>query len=259
MRSRDLFFCLAVIAGLILISKIPFSVLFNTQQLYTYSKDFKAILIGLIVFYVYWKVTTKYKFFNPGKHSNFKKNNYWMFLIPLAFPGLLLASKFNIQCYTDFFSTVILLLAIYARAFVEEIVFRGFIQGYLTKQYPEKSPHQICLVTAIFFALIHFNNVQYNELSGVINQVIYAFYMGLLFSALLIKTKNIWLLGVVHGTLNFITSSCSTKSLLSDNPMQNSIAEYFTQTLGIVILFSPILLIYWLLLNANQNTVIDKV
>lgn len=254
MRSRDIFFCLAVIAGLILISKIPFSLLFDTQQLYPYSKDLKALLIGFIIFYAYWKVTIKYKFFNPGKHPNCQRNNYWMFLIPLVFPGLLLASKFNIQCYTEFLSTVFFLLAIYARAFVEEIVFRGFIQGYLTNQYPEKSHHQICLVTSIFFALIHFNNVQYNELSGVINQVIYAFYMGLLFSAILIRTKNIWLLGTVHGTLNFITSSCSTKNVITNvNPMQGSIAEYFTQSLGIVLLFSPILLIYWLLLKSNPK------
>ncbi len=129
---------------------------------------------------------------------------------------------------------------------MEEVVFRGVIQGYLSKQNPHRLLHKTILITALFFALIHFINIQHGGIQNVLLQVIYAFYMGLYFGALMVRINNVWLLGIAHGILNMFSVRCEE--------MQGNYLSKIDigSLLGMLLIFSPVLIIYWLLMITNK-------
>ncbi len=129
---------------------------------------------------------------------------------------------------------------------MEEVVFRGVIQGYLSKQNPDKPLHKVILITAILFALIHIVNIRYSGIQNVLLQLIYAFYMGLFFGALIIKTNNVWLLGIAHGVLNTFSVRCVE---MQDNYLSKI---DIGSLLGMLLMFSPVLIIYWLLMITSK-------
>ncbi|MBK9569425.1 MAG: CPBP family intramembrane metalloprotease [Chitinophagaceae bacterium] len=105
-------------------------------------------------------------------------------------------------------------------------------------------------MSASLFAVCHLTNLEYTVSYNVIIQVIYAFFMGLLFSALLIRTNNVWLLGLVHGLLNSIVTGCETNNhLMSGTGTTSTFFEYVIQMLGVTLIFSPMLFVYWMLIK----------
>ena len=70
--------------------------------------------------------------------------------------------------------------------------------------------------------------------------------MGLFFGALLIKTNNVWLLGIVHGVLNTFSYRCEE---MQDNYLSKI---DIGSLLGMLLMFSPVLIIYWLLMITNK-------
>ena len=254
LKKRDLFFCISIMAGILLIFKIPVHLLFQSAVLEPFSGYFNKIIISLIIIGGCWQIAKKYAIHIFIRRITGNSKMYWMLLLPLFFPGLLLISGFSLDCHDSILIGFFFFFSFIISGVTEEIVFRGLIQGYLTKNYPLKTNNQICIITSFLFALIHFNNIQYNELSDVINQMIYAFYMGLLFSALMIRIGNTLLVGIAHGLLNTLSINCVIKEPNASNILvQRSDLTILAQVVGMVLILSPTLLIYWFLLTGIKQ------
>ncbi len=89
--------------------------------------------------------------------------------------------------------------------FSEEVLCRWIIFGLVVAAYPRRKAFgQIIIVSAIF-ALLHIGNLITGDLDifSVLNQMLFAFLMGLFLEGLFIRFKNIILIGVLHGLINF--------------------------------------------------------
>jgi membrane protease YdiL (CAAX protease family) len=245
MRWKDFFFCLSVICLVFLIGKIPVQELLENNGV-AYASEIRYIITGTIIILACVLIAKSQKILISGGFLRPKMKNYWMLVLPLLFPGLVFVVNLNFSCYNGWLAIGLTILTKLIRGLMEEVVFRGVIQGYLSKKYPDKPMYKIILITAILFALIHFVNIQYSGIQNVLLQVIYAFYMGLFFGALMIKINNVWLLGIVHGLLNTFSIRCIEAQ--DDYLPKIDIGSL----LGMLLMFSPVLIIYWFLMKTNK-------
>lgn len=101
------------------------------------------------------------------------------------------------------------LTAYYTKCFsvglMEEVLCRWIIFGLVVVAYPKRSVFWQIVITSAIFALLHLGNfiTGYLDLFSVLNQIIYAFLLGLLFQGLFIRFRNIILVAVFHGLVNF--------------------------------------------------------
>lgn len=88
----------------------------------------------------------------------------------------------------------------------EEIIFRGIFVSYMMKVF--KSPKKIigaALIPAVLFGLIHVANVFVGApLDVSIFQAVYAFGVGVLFSAVYLRTGNLWVPIIMHTIADFV-------------------------------------------------------
>jgi uncharacterized protein len=245
MRWKDFFFCIAIICLVLLIGRIPVQDLLENNGVAD-PTDIRYIILGITIILVCVLIAKRKKVLISGGFLRPIKKNYWMLLLPLFFPGLVFVVNLNFGCHKGNLALGITILTYLVRGLMEEVVFRGVIQGYLRKQYPDKSLHKIILITAILFALIHIVNIRHSGIQNVLLQIIYAFYMGLFFGALMVRINNVWLLGIAHGVLNTFSFRCVEME-----------GEYLSKIdigslLGMLLMFSPVLIIYWLLMITNK-------
>ena len=243
-----------------MISKIPVKLLFQSPALEPFSGYLTKIIKSFIIIGSSWQLAKKYSIHIFIRRISSKDKTYWMLLLPLFFPGLLLISGFSLDCHESILLGFFFLFSFLVSAISEEVVFRGLIQGHLTKQYPRKTNNQICIITSIFFALIHVINLPHSDLASVINKVVYAFFMGLIFSALMIRIGNTFLLGIAQGLLNILSVNCFIKDPNTGSILvQSSDLNIVAQVVGMVLILSPTLLIYWFLLSgAKQKPAIEN-
>ncbi len=82
-------------------------------------------------------------------------------------------------------------------AFVEEILFRGFIVPALAGENGDRKWLAV-LGSAALFALVHLLNLFTGAVGAVLLQVGYTFLLGCMFAVMMLKTKNVWLCLAVH-------------------------------------------------------------
>lgn len=110
------------------------------------------------------------------------------------------------QTYTN----VVYLVRCLGTGFFEELLFRvllfsGLFYGVF-KHKPIKKRYFWSMVWAsIGFGLAHLTNLinPENEVIGIVSQVIFAFFIGLLFQGLLIRFRSVILVGALHGLVNY--------------------------------------------------------
>jgi membrane protease YdiL (CAAX protease family) len=129
---------------------------------------------------------------------------------------------------------------------MEEVLFRGVIQGYLFKNFTRATPYSISLITSVLFALLHFTALTDTTFAYAFNQVVYAFFGGMIFSAVVFRTRNVWLAGVIHGILNLMSRSC-TPVTVTEEPF--SWGGYLVNLGTLILVLSPILVLSWILLR----------
>jgi membrane protease YdiL (CAAX protease family) len=256
MKRNYLLFSFLVITLVYFFRKIPLEFIFKAESLRPFAHELaKLILSALVIAGCYW-VAGKYRILEKGGFVNPVPKNYWMLLLPLLFPGLLLVSGSENSCPSSFLLVTLSVLLTFTMAIMEEVVFRGLIMGYLRKYNPGKSAHFIAFFNAALFALVHFTNLETIHPISVVTQVFFAFFIGLLLSALLFRTNNVLLLGVIHGVLNFMSRQCS--QFAADGFMADKVvftfSDYVVQIALLILLLSPILLIYWMLMKTRPRS-----
>lgn len=90
--------------------------------------------------------------------------------------------------------------------FFEEILFRGIVLFVLFDIFLDKNNGIILSVvsSSLIFGLLHiFNVFDGASMRVIIEQIGYSFLMGMLWAVMYVKTKNLWLVMLLHATYNF--------------------------------------------------------
>ena len=213
-----------------------------------------GIFISLLVITGCRIIAGKQGVLQLGGFRGGRSANYWMLLLPLLYPGLMMFKSINYHCFELTFFYFVFLFHKLLAATMEETLFRGVILGHLQKHYPGHSAHFYCFVSATFFSLVHLANLQTAPALSVIPQLVYAFIMGLLFAALMLRTRNVWLLGITHGILNIMTANVCQEILQapSGNDSDTS-GNIVMAVLGFLLYLLPVLVMYILLVNSYRK------
>jgi membrane protease YdiL (CAAX protease family) len=101
----------------------------------------------------------------------------------------------------------------FATGFFEEILFRVFIFYSLVNSNffrPETRVFKSYILTSLIFGFCHITNLFHYELYSVINQILLAFGLGLIFQMLFTKYKNILFIASLHALINYFGMRNST-------------------------------------------------
>ncbi|MCD4827559.1 MAG: CPBP family intramembrane metalloprotease [Acholeplasmataceae bacterium] len=88
----------------------------------------------------------------------------------------------------------------------EEVVFRGLILFFFLQKFSKSRDgilYSILISSALFGFMHVFNLFDGANIGDTLLQVIYSFAMGTLWAVMLLKTKNIWLVILLHSLYNF--------------------------------------------------------
>jgi membrane protease YdiL (CAAX protease family) len=237
---------------------LPFRKLYSNLFIEKYSEMVLYLTRSIIVLTFVFLLNSKLKLSAYTGLDPKGTKNIWMLLLPLVFPGLLAYGKLGHACPENYALPVI--VCTFAAALNEELLFRGCIQGYLIKNAPALSYHKIFLITNFFFAAGHFINLRVYEFSGVLNQALFAYCIGLLFSAVQLRVNNIWLVGITHGLINLLFRGCSTA--IHQGQVQEpapGIIDTIISAASALLVFSPTLLIYWFLIRGVPRQKLNSI
>ncbi|HYC41113.1 MAG TPA: type II CAAX endopeptidase family protein [Chitinophagaceae bacterium] len=246
MQKPNLAAWILLIASIFIVKIVLVEGVLGVRPLETEAGKIKATVVGIALIIGTALIARRagllhYGGFLPKQQ---KAQNYLLLLLPIVYPGGFYLARADIYGIADPAAGLTLLTAITAGAMLEETAFRGLLQGYLLKHYPKKSVHWSCLVTATVFAICHFSNLRHDAFPNVFQQVLYAFAMGLLFSALLLRIGNVWALGFVHGFVNFLSAAGGGQ------PTESGTRPFLEQLVavgGFLLVLLPVVLVYWLL------------
>ena len=148
-------------------------------------------------------------------YGNLFKFNAPVKALVIIIPAFIVAiNNFPISAYLNGRTEVIepvhniylFLLESFSVGFFEEIIFRGMILMLLLGKLQNKS-HGVLkaiIISSLIFGFVHlFNIIQGASYGNTMLQIGYSFLMGLLFAVLYLRTKNIWLIMILHALYNF--------------------------------------------------------
>ncbi len=177
-----------------------------------------------------------------GLSRHIKLQNKFLILIPLylVLIGLfsLLGTDLSSISAIDF---ILLSLAMLSVGFVEEFIFRGIIQSVFLKKYGHKKRGiLICIfLPATLFGILHLVNINMSNITASIGQVVYAFFIGVAFGSILLKTNKIVPLAILHGLVNIVFSipTLIDYSVMTGEIEQQDIAQAIGSMLVVLPLF----------------------
>lgn len=152
-----------------------------------------------IIFLVTWLINYrngyKYENFKVFNTKNFKSLIYWVPIAVLLFIGVVnpFYNLWNQKEITPInLSFFYVLNFVIVSPFCEEVIFRGLILNAVMKKYGE--------VKSIFIATLLFT------LGHEPNNYFIAFIMGLMLGYVYIKTKNVFVVAILHMIVNFTSA-----------------------------------------------------
>jgi len=200
----------SIIILLLLVAMIVFSVV--DFHLFENIKDQNMItnsILRLLGGFVFMIIITGF-----GYSKLFKASHFWKSLI-IIIPALIISiNNFPIIAFLDgravltepVYRVFLFFIECLSTGFFEEIVFRGIILIYLVRRFAHlKNGFLLAiLISSIIFGLVHIFNL-YNGASIIdtLMQIGYSFLVGMMWAVMYLKTKNIWLVMLLHATFNF--------------------------------------------------------
>ncbi len=204
-RKEDVWVVLGLILFDIGVIALPFSRLFVGMDP-DKAEELEYILHGVLISAGCWWMILRMGLGTLGGTRFWNLRKPVLLLIPVIYPGILLAGNYAVKgpVTPDYVYVTLGFLACYFKALSEEMAFRGLLQSYLLRKYHGRlSFFKILMLGAIPFSLMHLLNIGKMDWVSVSNQVILAFSYGVFSGALLLLIRNIWVLGLVHGMVNF--------------------------------------------------------
>lgn len=134
----------------------------------------------------------------------------------------------------------------FSTGFFEEILFRVLIFYTLVNSNlfkTETHVFQSYIATSAVFGLCHLTNLFHYDLSSVINQIILAFGLGLIFQMLFTKYKNLLFIAALHALINYFGMRSSTLLQIKSNAGNSELTNVLWN-FGVFIFIDLIILIY---------------
>ena len=122
----------------------------------------------------------------------------------------------------------------------EEIIFRGLLLIVLIQYLPKtkKGNFIAVMLSSLLFGLIHIFNIFYGGAFGpTVLQVGYSFLMGMMWAVIYLKTRNIWIVMVLHTTYNYFGNVLFELGTVTN--------RFDFITVVVTILFSAFALVYY--------------
>jgi len=206
------------------------------------NKSIKNIIVITIALFAY----SKLRHHSIDTYAYIKVNNISTLLI-LIILSMALFYSITIKAQNVSYELIsYYLVHCFLTGVAEELVFRGLIQSKLVTDYGKMKG---VLVSAMIFGLLHFMNLvkDPDNLNGIFNQVIFAFSIGFVFAGLVLKLKNVMLVGIFHGIINFtLNFNKIMPETYTDNTMGNEnelISVIFTYFMFFIIAMVGFLLV----------------
>lgn len=154
----------------------------------------------------------------------------------------------------------IFLLSCLTVGLFEELLFRKFTFEYVKKSMENASGHiwKAIIISSLIFAFAHSSNVfSSNVVSlSVINQIVFAFGIGIILQALFIRFKNIIIVVAIHGIINFFGSykhHLSVKNITQEEDVY-TMSDFWITLITLVIFNIVLILISRLILRKELKT-----
>ncbi|MFY0630893.1 MAG: CPBP family intramembrane metalloprotease [Flavobacteriaceae bacterium] len=136
--------------------------------------------------------------------------------------------------------SVLLCLAMLSVGFVEEFIFRGILQSIMLKRFinHKNGVYISVLLPALLFGLLHLVNLDPSNIAASVGQVVYAFFIGSAFGAILLRTNKLIPLAILHGLIDIVFS---VNVLLDDTAIPGELEQQsFSDALGSMLFLLPL-------------------
>lgn len=190
------------------------------------------------------------------------KNNILCLLISSLFVYLSISSTLNYMIEKKIiisnFNHYSYLFRCLGTGFFEELFFRYLIFGLICrilKTNNSKNIYKEILLTSFIFGIVHssnFFNSNYDSFS-VINQMLFAFDIGVLLQCIFIRTNNIILISIIHSLVNYNGMRNSVLFKIENHSVSQNIIDDFLQTLITFFILGFIVFILGYLIIRNRK------
>lgn len=198
-----------IVVVFLLALKIPFEkglLTFNIDAKYA---ELTAGCLSRVILLVYvFFLLNKYRLKRiNGLAPRFFVRNLQAYIIPIGIIVMGIISRIDLFAEAEPELFVLFGLSAIIVGMVEEFLFRGVFLPLIFSAHKHRK-HAIyiaLLLSSVIFALMHYINLfkAGNSFEKITSQVIFAFFIGLFFAGLFLRTGNILLTGIYHGLFNF--------------------------------------------------------
>jgi len=228
------------------ILKLPLDILLDnfdlsSQQSNNISKLVKNLVILILAIFAIKKLKIVKL---SGLSQQMKLQNKFLILIPLYLVIIgvfsLLGTDLSSISAIDF---ILLSLTMLSVGFVEEFIFRGILQSVFLKKYAHRKNGILIgiILPAALFGALHLLSLKMSNIPASIGQVVYAFFIGATFGAILLKTNKLIPLAIIHGLINIVFS---INKLLDDSVVVGEIEQQdIGQSIGSMLMVLPLFIV----------------
>ncbi len=196
-----------------------------------------------------------------GLSKHIKLQNKFLILIPLylVLIGVLSLSGIGLSSVSAF-DMILLSLAMLSVGFVEEFIFRGILQSVFLKKYSHKKNGILIsiFIPAALFGGLHLLNLNASNIAASISQSVYAFFIGVSFGAILLKTGKLMPLVVIHGLIDIVFS---IPMLLNDNAMTGELEQQnIGEAIGSMLVVLPLFVVgLFIIRKISSESIQEKI
>jgi len=196
-----------------------------------------------------------------GLSTQLKWNYKYLALIPMYLVMLGVLSLIGIDLTgTSAIDITLLFIAMLSVGFSEEFIFRGLLQSVFLKHFINHKNGIIwsIFLPALLFGLLHLLNLKLDNIAASISQVIYAFFIGAAFGAILLKTNKLIPLAIIHGLIDFVFS---INTLVDQDAMAGELeVQDVMSAIGSILVVLPLFIAGLLIMRKiSKKSVLEKI
>ncbi|WP_027380196.1 CPBP family intramembrane glutamic endopeptidase [Chryseobacterium daeguense] len=184
--------------------------------------------------------------------------------VKVNFKGILLSSIvivfsfFSIQNEKiEIITNFLFLLSCISVAVFEELLFRKFLFEKINNSNTKNYEFQVILITSVFFAAVHILNllkVNY-DLYSTINQIFFAFGIGVILQYIYYRTKQLIACITIHGIINYFGTYKSYLYDTTTDGISYSFSDFIVTLIFISIVNCVIVGVIYLLYQQSRKLI----
>ena len=181
-------------------------------------------------------------------------------------PGIALLLIYVLLKYNDFMKYTtdwglagLTIIATFLAATAEEVAFRLYLFNLFVQDGYQK--YRAVILSSILFSLLHLVNIfRYGDIWAVINQLIVAFFMGVLLCSLYSITRSILFVSVYHFIVNVPAALRRITEDAGENLTalkQPTLMDNIISTILYILIYSPLIIValYYLNMHKKKNAI----